>query len=138
MAFQFAPHGQFRTWREGRLIFSDVVGPWNIELVDQCARELHGHALALGGGPHVGLAIVRGSLLCPPDAFEALRRMIVYGAVHLQCLGNVIVAGPEVEGRRLMRPLYEGLYNGRTAHCLADDEASGRAWALALLAQHGC
>lgn len=138
MGVQFEAHGQFRTWVEGRLIFSDVVGPWNRELVDQCAAELLAHALALGGGPHVGVAIVRESILCPPDAFEALRRMIVYSAAHLHCIGNVIVAGPDVEGRRLMRPLYQGLYNGRTAHCLADDEQSGRAWAMALLAQHGC
>lgn len=138
MGAQFAPHGQFRTWVEGRLIFTDVVGPWNRELVEHCARELHAHALALAGsGPHVGMAIIRGSLLCPPDALEALRRMIAYSAAHLNCIGNVIVAGPEVEGRRLVRSLYEGLYDGRTPYYLAEDEESARAWALDLLAQHG-
>jgi hypothetical protein len=138
MGFQFAPHGQYRTWVEGRLIFSDVVGPWNRELVEQCMRELDAHARVLAAtGPHVGLAIVRESILSPPDAFENLRRATAYSAAHLNCIGNVVVAGPDVEGWQLVRSMYADMYSGRTPYCLADDEASGRAWALALLAQHG-
>jgi len=136
MASPFAAHGQFRTWVEGRVIFSEVLGPWNRELVHECVRELDAHARLLApDGPHVGVAVVRGSMLCPPDAFAALRQAIVYSATRLHCIGNALVAAPDVEGRALVWPMYERMYAGVSEYRLADDIDSARAWALALLAR---
>lgn len=138
MATRFEPHGQFRIWVEGRIICSDVLGPWNLELVQQCLASLDAHARVLAAsGPHVGLAIVRGSILCPPDAFTALHQGIRYSAAHYRCIGNVVVGGPEVEGWTLLRPMYERMYSAISPYYMADDVDSGRQWALALLAQAG-
>jgi hypothetical protein len=57
-------HGEFACHVDGRLIVSDVVGPWNLELVQAWAAELHRHASLMTPGPHVGIAIVHGSILC--------------------------------------------------------------------------
>jgi hypothetical protein len=138
MALKFQAHGQFRTWVEGRVIFSDVVGPWNRELVEQCLLELDAHARILAAtGPHVGVAVVHESILCPPDAFEALGRAVAYTGAHLNCLGNAVVCAPGVEGRQLVMPMYRAMYSGHMEFLLADDVESARRWALGLLAQHG-
>lgn len=138
MAPRFRAHGEFSTRVEGRLVISEVTGPWNIELVRACMAELHAKALPLAAtGPHVGVGIVHGSILCPPDAFALLASAIGYAARRLNCIGNCIVAGPEVEGRALMQAQYAHIYAGLTPYCRFDELGSARLWALELLAAHG-
>lgn len=136
MAPRFRAHGEFSTRVEGRLVISEVTGPWNIELVRECTAELHAMALPLAAsGPHVGVAVIHGSILCPPDAFALLAGSIRYAARRLGCIGNCIVAGPQVEGRDLMQAQYAQIYVGLTPYGRFDDLDSARAWAFDLLAK---
>jgi len=138
MVVKFQPHGQFKNYVDGRILVTDVIGPWNKEMVISCAAELDPLARKLAAsGPHVGMVIVRESILCPPDAFDALRRVIKYGARHLGCIGNAIVADHAVEGRSLLVPLYAKIYESAAAYGFFEDAASARQWSLAQLARHG-
>ncbi|MFL6657607.1 MAG: hypothetical protein ACJ8GW_06015 [Massilia sp.] len=135
MAVRFKSHGEFTVRAEGRLLISEAFGPWNKELVEQWAGALFVLAKPLGG--YVGISVVRGSMLCPPDALVALHAAISYGGARLQCLGNALVAAADVEGRTLLLPTYEKLYDPEPPHGIFLDLESARAWGLALLAQAG-
>jgi hypothetical protein len=139
MVTTFEPHGQFKVYVDGRIIVSEVDGPWNKELVDQWAAQLYLLARELSAsGPHVGIAVIRGSMLCPPDAFQTMRRALAYAVAKLQCIGSLIVADAGVEGRALMQAAYEQQYGDGAAPRMFDDLGSARAWALSLLAAEGC
>lgn len=138
MVGPFAQHGEFSIHVEGRMIVSDVLGPWNRELVDNWARQGHGIAKALAAsGPYVGINIIRGSMLCPPEAFEAMRAVVEYATAKFKCVGNVLVADANVEGRELLLGTYARLYDGLTPNEFVYGIDSARSCALAMLARHG-
>lgn len=116
-------------------MITEVTGPWNRELIDTWAAHCLAPARELAaGGPYVGIAVVRESMLCPPDAIEALRKVAQYAAARLQCRGFVVVAGPEVEGRDFLAPTFARIYAGVVAHQIFDALEPAMAWSLALLA----
>ncbi|MES2017662.1 MAG: hypothetical protein V4484_14320 [Pseudomonadota bacterium] len=138
MATPFAAHGEFKAHVEGRIIVSEVVGPWNKELVDKWSRVMYGYAKQLSAsGPHVGIARIHTSMMCPPDALQAMRQAVLFGNERLGSIGNALVADPGVEGRALMLPMYEQLYLGGNPYAFFHDLDSATAWALALLAAKG-
>ncbi len=136
MAQKYSQHGSFATRVEGRLIISDVNGPWNVELVRSWGREAH--ALAVGlSGPHVGIAVLHGSVMCPPDAFALMREMIAYAIAHLDLIGNCVAADATVEGASLLEPLYANFYDPGTPHRFFSDLDECKSWAAQLLAAKG-
>lgn len=132
----FVPHGQFDAYVEGRLVISQVTGPWNKELVDEWARALHPMAKAIGAdGPHAGIAIIHGSMLCPPDALESLRKVVAYSVRHMGNIAHVIVADSTVEGRKLLEPLFAKLYEGLVPYRMFETLPPAKEWANALLSE---
>jgi hypothetical protein len=135
---KFRPHGQYKLRLEGRVLVSELLGPWNIELVDTWMKAAHPIVKQLAAtGPHVHMTIVTGSLLCPPDALDRLAAVIVYTTAKMQCIGNPVVAAANVEGRALFEPMYARIYDGSPPRGLFLDYASAKAWSLALLAEKG-
>jgi hypothetical protein len=138
MVTGFQPHGEFKAYVEGRLIVSDVVGPWNRELVDKWSAEMYTLVTQMRqSGPHVGLAILRGSMLCTPDALAAMAQALQYGTAKGGCIGNAVVVDAGVEGRTLMLPTYDKLYDESAPHRFFYEADSARTWALSLLAARG-
>ncbi len=88
-------------------------------------------------GPHVGIAVMRGSMLCPPDALEAMREAVSYATAKLQCAGNGVVAGASVEGRDLLKGTYAKIYESSAPHRFFYDLDSAKLWAFSLLASRG-
>jgi hypothetical protein len=126
----FRPHGEFRSHLDGRLVVTEVTGPWNKELVEAWARHIYPYVKQLSAdGPHVGLGIIRGSMLCPPDAMEELARVIRHGVTKLHSIGEFIVVDRTVEGRGLVEPAYERIYEGLVPFQFYDtvEEARARA-----------
>jgi hypothetical protein len=135
---QFRPHGEYKLRLEGRVLISELAGPWNIELVDTWMKAAHPMVKQLAAtGPHVHMTIVTGSLLCPPDALDRLAAVIVYTTAKMQCIGNPVVAAANVEGRALFEPMYARIYDGSPPRGLFLDYASAKAWSLELLAEKG-
>lgn len=130
--FVFRPHGKFKIWTEGALLLTEVVGPWNRELVLQWQKQAIVVAKELGQrAPYVGVTIVRESILCPADAMEAIGQSTSYALARLNCLANVIVAEPDVVGRDVVQFAYEKI----NVHHYFDDVEVAKNWALALLAE---
>lgn len=135
---KFEPHGQYKLRLEGRVLISELVGPWNLELVDAWMKAAHPMVKALAAtGPQVHMTIVTGSLLCPPEALDRLAAVIVYTTAQMQCIGNPVVAAANVEGRALFEPMYARIYDGSPPRGLFLDYASAKAWSLELLAAKG-
>jgi hypothetical protein len=134
----FMPHGAYKLRLEGRVLVSELVGPWNLELVDTWMKAAHPMVKELAAtGPHVHMTIVEGSLLCPPEALDRLAAVIVYTTAKMQCIGNPVVAAANVEGRALFEPMYARIYDGSPPRGLFLDYASAKAWSLDLLAEKG-
>lgn len=134
----FRPHGKFTTHVEGRLIVSEVTGPWNKELVEFWGARCLPDAKALGAsGPWVGIAVIRESMLCPPSAIDSLRRIAQYSGAKLNCLAHVIVADASVDGRDFLEPAFARIYEGAVEHAIFYTFDEARAWSLALLRSKG-
>lgn len=132
----FRPHGKFTSLVEGQLLVSEISGPWNRELVQQWALDCRAPARTLSDmGPYVGIAVIRESMLCPPDALESLRLVAEISATRLGCIAHVIVADAGVEGRDFLAPTFARLYQGLVAHQIFYTLEDARAWSLALLAE---
>lgn len=114
---------------------SDVTGPWNLEAVQAWARHVTplANQLAADGGVQVGIAIIRESMLCPPDALALLDQAVLYSVEKLGCIAHLIVADENVEGRRLMMPTFARIYEGRCVHQVFTDLEQARAFAAELL-----
>ncbi|MES2298585.1 MAG: hypothetical protein V4582_16185 [Pseudomonadota bacterium] len=133
MNMPFRQHGHFHSYIEGRFLITEVTGPWNKELVESWAAHIYPLAKELAtDGPHVGIAIIHKSILCPPDAFDALQRAVIYGVKHLSSIGQIIVADDSVDGRNILQSTFARLYAGHTPHwyCRTLDEAKGHAQEL--------
>ncbi len=131
---QFRQHGQFKTYLGGQILVSEVVGPWNRELVENWAKYCYPFAKEMSDlGPYVGIAIIRESMMCPPDALESLRRTVFHSTTKLACVGHLIVAESAVEGRDLLAATFAQLYTGLCAHQLFDSYAPAQEYAAELL-----
>ena len=134
----FEPHGEYKLRLEGRVLVSELLGPWNLELVDTWMKAAHPMVKELAAtGPHVHMTIVTGSLLCTPAALDRLAAVIVYTTAKMQCIGNPVVAAANVEGRALFEQMYARIYDGSPPRGLFLDYASAKAWSLELLAEKG-
>ncbi len=134
----FRVHGSISTRIEGRMIVSDITGPWNRELVEYWALQTYHDALKLSeSGPWVALGNFLESMMCTPDALDSIRRTVQYSVVKLRCVGYAIVADASVEGRDLLAPTFAAIYEGLVPYQMFDDIEAARAWSLAQLRVHG-
>ncbi|WP_426107875.1 hypothetical protein [Massilia sp. TSP1-1-2] len=127
----FRPHGTFLTRVDGRLIISDVTGPWNKELVQAWALAVQ--PVAMGVGPHVGVAVIHGSMLSTPEALLVQRRCAEHAARTLGCVAHAIVADKTVEGRDFVESSFFKAYEGVLPLAVFYTLDEARSWAAALL-----
>lgn len=135
MSSTFPPHGHFDIRVDGRIVVTEVDGPWNVQLVRNWieATVPYCHAMAKGG-PWAGIAIVRGSMLCTPEAMALLGRAVANGVKHYNCVAHVVVAAPHVEGRGIVEPAFRQIYEGVCAYHFFDEYAEAKHWTEQLLA----
>ncbi len=109
----FTIHGTYQLRVRGRLILSEIVGPWNIEMLDDFASQFAPLAAQLGAsGPIGSLGIHTGSLLTSPESNARLRKMVTHGKAHYQLRCCATVTAPDVEGFILARSMLEPIYAG--------------------------
>jgi hypothetical protein len=128
---RFAPHGEFRIWTEGDILYYDATGPFNLEAL---------HALAAArvkivqqwkpGRRIAALVHWHKSALMSPEAFAAYGQGLerFHESVNLP-VALAWVASPDVEGMQLMINKFEELFARRkTNFRLFDDLDAARAW----------
>lgn len=83
MAKAFPTHGKYKIYCDGRLLVSEVVGPWNIEFIREWSiasiplcEELKAKA------PWIAVAMISGSMLATPEAMDALHKVIRNSVQH--------------------------------------------------------
>jgi hypothetical protein len=138
MSQLFRIHGDFKCHIDGQVVVTEVTGPWNKELVEAWSAFMYPIALELSAkGPYMGIAVIRGSMLCPPDALESLRRAVQYASKHLQCVCNVIVAARDVEGRGFIEPNFVQIYGDTIPYKFFYDIDEAMAWSKEQLRLQG-
>ena len=134
----FQTHGHFHTHLDGRLVVSNITGPWNKELVASWARQCYPAVKTLAAsGPYVGIAVIHESMLCPPDAMRTLRNVVARSASELNCIGHLVVADSTVEGRALVKGNFIEVYQGLVDYGFFDNFDAARAHGLRLLRDAG-
>ncbi len=131
MKAAFRLHGQFSNRIVGQMLLVEIVGPWNLELVDAWSRDAHTKISHFTSEmPYVAITTVKQSMLCPPDAMAMLGRVERFSREKMHCLGNGIVADPKVDGRHLLEAAY-----ARIGYVdFFDEFALAKQWAEGLLA----
>ncbi|MFZ6742361.1 hypothetical protein ACO0LC_03975 [Undibacterium sp. JH2W] len=130
----FPPHGQFKIYLEGRILVTEVSGPWNVELVRQWGAAVRPYSLQLmHGGPWAGLAIIKKSMLSTPEGMEELGRITANGVTTFACIANVVVATPDVAGRGVVESAFKRIYEGVCAYAFFDEADEARQWLHELL-----
>lgn len=129
----FRPHGRFKIWIEAQLLLTEVTGPWNRELIEYWAAQ----ALQLAQEftaerPYIAITTVYESILCPGNALDRIAEAIEYSQTQLPCLGNLIVAADDVEGRDLLLSTYRRI---GLPHFFSDFSIA-KAWAEHALERH--
>lgn len=125
----YRAHGTFTIRVDGPIIISDVVGPWNKELVEAWGLQVYPIAKELAvAGPNAGIAIVHESMMCPPDALASLKLLVQYSATKMNCVSHVIVASRGTAGRDLLEATFARVYEGIIPYRLFDNFDDALAW----------
>ena len=105
-------HGRVEMWREGSVIRVEAAGPFNLEAVRALGAAWIRlfSALPLEGG-YAEFTTIRGSLIASPDAIAAFRKLLYSNNASGRAPRAVAwVVGAEVEGGRLMLPMFAEIH----------------------------
>ncbi len=134
------PHGHLEMSVEGRLLVVERCGPFNLEFSKLYVERTASIVDQLdAGGPYALMIVYRDSMLSTPEAVQFIMdRARTVDARRKNCIGQAVVAGPEVEGRTLFTPLVSQYFElrGMTAETgkFFDSYEDGKAFLLELLA----
>lgn len=130
----FSPHGEIALWYEDRILHYDAMGPFNTELVDALAlaqKEFLQHINPQG--PWGSIAVFKNSAIMGPDTLARYEGMMSAPKPPGKTpVATAFVMGPDVDGHRLMRPLFERIYRHIGRPFIAVETLDeGRRWVLA-------
>lgn len=125
----FQAHGNFLLYRDGSILVTEVIGPWNVELIKAWAKAAIPYSLEMQAiGTWGAIAIITESMLCPPAALQALRKNVAFSVQHLGCVSHSIVATADVAGRGVIEPAFQRVYEGLCASDFFYDYESAKQW----------
>lgn len=100
---KFKPHGRASCRRDGHLIFLEIEGPWNAELMIQTQHDVSALKAELPEEAKWGLlVIVSHSLLCSYDTIDVIKNIVRNDARHRGHTAVGFVVAQTVEGRGLV------------------------------------
>ncbi len=108
----FAPHGRVEVWSDQAFVYYEATGPFNREAVDCLAAAQRDFLLAHPmPGPWASLGVMHHSAVIGEEALERYRELMSSPKPPgLTPVATAFVMGEDVEGHRLMAPLYERIY----------------------------
>ena len=137
---QFTPHGVVDIWMEGPLMHYEATGPFNTELVDCLAIAQRDYLLATRPqGAWVSVCTVVGNAMSSPDGIARYAELMAAPKPdNMIPLATAFVIAPDVEGGRIMAPLFAKIYAdiGRPFQ-IFETMASAQVWADAMLDKAG-
>ncbi|MFZ6747561.1 hypothetical protein [Undibacterium sp. Ren11W] len=109
---KFAPHGSISIKREESVIYYEIAGPFNLEVIRAFARTVA--ALLSSWTPQKPFVTVSSwsvSMMTSPDALSAYGQVLQKGRAHFpKEVMNIWYLPDELEGRRFMLPKWQALY----------------------------
>lgn len=110
----FRPHGSVQMWMDGDILHYEATGPFNIELIASFAVAQLDMLRAINyQGPWVSICSILNSAMASPQTLarydQLMRKEKPPGRTPL---ATAFVAGPKVEGARLMMQKYARIYLG--------------------------
>jgi hypothetical protein len=130
----FPRHGEFRIQVDGRIVRSELVGPWNIETARDYIRQLDmvvEHELT--GQRWASLVVCLQSILFPLDMIAPLRASIQARVAKTNQAAVAMVVAPEVEGYRVLHPTIRRIYDGLIPFEIFDTLEDAQAWLARML-----
>lgn len=129
MVSPFRQHGSFTTELRDRQITSNVVGPWNIELVNAWASQMVPYfKVATAERPLLAMAIYSGSILASPATLERMRGIVEYSVRVHHMHAYAVVAGADVEGRLFMQHFFSPLFEGFCPYAFFLEREPAQCW----------
>lgn len=134
----FSPHGEVALWFEDQILYYDVTGPLNTEVIECLALAQTEFLKQVEPHGHWGsIAVCKISAVMGPECLARYGAMMAAPKpVGKTPVATAFVMGPDVDGYRLMAPLFAKIYAGiqrpfRTVETLEE----GRQWVCAQIAQ---
>jgi len=126
----FKPHGKWRFWAEGEVIYSVASGPFNIEFVKALAGALKEiWATHPFSRPPVYVVQIEHSIMASQDMLAAYRTLHENIPPDRISPAVAFVVAPDVEGREFVLPLFEKVYTDLNRNFRSfDNLAEGEAW----------
>lgn len=137
VASRFRPHGLVEIVFEGDILLYECRGPFNKELVESLAvAQMDILQAAAPRGPWVSICLLCDSAVASPEAFARYSELM-HSPKPAQFIpiATAFSVASEVEGGRLMLPLYTAIYAdiGRPFQCFEQLDHA-KAWARSLIA----
>lgn len=109
---RFAPHGSISIRRLESVIYYEIKGPFNLEMVKAFARTV---ATLLGNWtpqqPFVTVSLWSASMMTSADALAAYGELLKTGRAHFpKEVMNIWYLPDDLEGYRIMLPKWQALY----------------------------
>lgn len=127
----FSPHGEVTLRFEDKILYYDAIGPLNTEVIECLAQAQKAFLTQFRPqGPWGSMGLFRVSAMMGPQCLERYAAMMAApkppGATPV---ATAFVMAPDVDGHRLMAPLYAKIYAdiGRP-FCAVETLDEGRAW----------
>lgn len=129
----FSPHGEVALWHECGIIHYDATGPFNTEAVESLAAAQIEFLKQLNPQPPWGsIAVFKVSAVMGPACLTRYEAMMsAPKPPGMTPVATAFVMGPEVDGHRLMAPLFAKIYRriGRPFIAVKTLE-EGRHWVM--------
>ena len=130
----FAPHGSYRAWRDGAIVYVEATGPFNKEIIEEFRRlTLPIFAELPPNRPQATILIQRVSAMATPEAIEETRRNANLVEQRHARVALAYVMGPDVEGREIMEIRLREVFADHPAFEIFETVEEATAWARPLV-----
>ena len=136
----FNPHGKVEMWLEDQQVHYQATGPFNRELVDCLAiAQLDFLQKAQPQGPWVSVCNVVDNTMSSPDGIARYGEiMAAPKPPGFTPIATAFVLAPDVEGARIMAPLFTRIYAEiNRPFRIFDTMEQAQVWARSMLAEAG-
>ena len=134
----FSPHGEIALWFEDQIVYYEVTGPLNTEVIECLAiAQMEFLKQLEPRGPWGSMAIFKHSAMVGPQGLARYEAMMsTPKPAGKTPVATAFIVGPDVEGHRLMPPLFAKIYARiERPFRTVDTVEEGRAWLLQRIAQ---
>ena len=134
----FSPHGEVSLWFEDQILYYDATGPLNTEVIECLAlAQVEFLKQFEPQGPWGSMAVYKVSAMMGPTCLARYEAMMsTPKPAGKTPVATAFVMGPDVDGYRLMAPLYAKIYAGiQRPFRAVETLEEGRRWLFEQIAQ---